>query len=101
MEREAVDAVLGFDVDRFAVGIGQHAAHGRRDHAMAVRVTEDDHAAADHRIGHEEAVVDAADTDSRALPAMISDLTRGDVGHLRRLLLLWAACSAEAHFDST
>ena len=33
VDLEAVDAVLGLDVDHLAAGLAEHALHGRRDHA--------------------------------------------------------------------
>ena len=50
VDLEAVDAVLGLDVDHLAAGLAEHALDRRRDHAVAVRVAEDHHAAADVRV---------------------------------------------------
>src|SRR3954469_1730703 len=81
MEREPVDAVLGLDVDRFTVGVGEHALDRRGDHAVAVGIAKDHHASANYGIADEEAVVDTAYAYGGTFPAVVADLARRDVGH--------------------
>src|SRR4051812_48109922 len=88
MEREPVDAVLGLDIDRLPLGIGEHALDPRGDHGMTVGVAENDHAPSNYRVADEESVVDATDAYGGALPPVIAYLARGDVSHLGSIGIL-------------
>src|SRR5262249_9029147 len=75
------DAVFGLDVDGLSVGIGEDAAHRRGDHAVAVGVTENHHAAAHHRKADEVPVVNPPPAHGRTIFPVIANLACGYTRH--------------------
>ncbi len=81
MKSEAIDAVFGFDVDRFAVRVGQDAPYRSRHHAMAIGIAKNHHAAADTGIADEQALIHPTKASRGAMPSMIAYFARRDVDH--------------------
>src|SRR5688572_30374586 len=81
VDLQAVDAVLGLDVDHLAARLAEHALHRGGDHPVAVRVAEDDHAASDVRVADQVARVDTTDPDRSTFGTVIADLARGYADH--------------------
>jgi len=86
VDLEAVDAVLGLDVDHLAAGLAEHALHRRRDHAVTVRVAEDHHAATDVRIRDQVAGVQASARATGSFGAELTNLAGRDADHGSRYL---------------
>ena len=84
MKGQAIDAVFRFDVHRVAVRVGENAAHRRGDHAVAVWISEDNHASSDGGVASQQAMIDAAWSGARlvsGVTTLFTDFARRDIYH--------------------
>ncbi len=80
-EGQQVDRIFGLDVDVVAAGVAQHAPDRRRDHAVAVRVAKDDHAATDARVADQVSRVGPSHAERSALTAVVANLSGSYADH--------------------
>src|SRR6185436_7936745 len=81
VDLQAVHAVLGLDVDNLAARLAEHALDRRRDHAVAMRVTENHHPASDVVIRDQVPGVEPSVGASRSLASELANLPCSDADH--------------------
>src|ERR1041385_1751921 len=81
VDLEAVDAVLGLDVDHLAARLAQHALDRRGDHPVTVWIAKDHHATPDVRAGDQVAGVETSAGSVRPLTSQLANLACSDADH--------------------
>src|SRR5437870_1183329 len=83
MKLDAVDAVVGLDVDGTLIGLPQDPFHWGRNHAMSRGIAKDNHAPAYDGIAHKITGIDAAHSDGGrdSLTGVVSNFARRNLDH--------------------